>query len=168
MCLLHQQAPCSAILVVLPFPYDPTYQVIKHYLKKRQVSYLLRYPHIHPVLLERCCKDYPFILVKAEQILLFTSLWVTEAHCFTDQPTVSSLNAGQFEIWSWVKLTRAGHKALHDILPVPWRMATVLLALTHLTSLLITCASFLASTAILKDKMKEEFFQRLHLCGKMA
>lgn len=100
MCLLHQQPPCSAILVVLPFSHNPTYQVIKHHLKKCQFSYLLQYPHIHPVLLERCCKDYPFILVRADQIRLFTSLWVREAHCFTDQPPASSLNASQFERWS--------------------------------------------------------------------
>jgi len=100
MCLLHQQAPRSAILVGLPFSYNPTYQIIKHYLKKCQLSYLLQYPHIYPVPLERCWKDYPFVLVRAEQIKLFTSLWAREAHRFTDQPTVSSLNAGQFESWS--------------------------------------------------------------------
>lgn len=84
-------------------------------------------------------------------------LWVREADCFADQPTVSSLNAGQFESWSWAKQTRAGHYVLHDILPVPWRMAAVLL--THLTSLLITCGSFLASLAILKEKQRKSFFR---------
>lgn len=158
MCLLHQQAPYSAILVVLPFPYNPTYQVIKHYLKKCQLSYLLQHPHIHPDLLERCCKDYPFVLVTAEQIRLFMSLWVREAHCFTDQPTVSSLNAGQFESWSWGKLARDRHKGLHDFLPVSWRMAAVVV-LIHLTSLLITCASFLASLAILRENEGRGFLE---------
>lgn len=91
MCLLHQQGPCSAIL---PFSYSPTYQDIRHYLKKCQLSYLLQHPHIQPVLLESSCEDHPFVLVRDEQIRLFTSLWLREAHCFTGQPTVSSLNAG--------------------------------------------------------------------------
>lgn len=148
MCLLHQQAPCSAILVVSPFSYNPTYQVIKYYLKKCQLSYLLQYPHIHPALLERCCKDHLFILVRAEEIRFFSSLWVGEIHCFTDQPTVSSLKAGQFESWSSAKLTRAEHKALS----VSQRMAVALLVLIYLTPILNTCASFLASLAILKGK----------------
>lgn len=167
MCLLHQEAPCSAILVVLPFSHNPTYQVIKHYLKKCQLSYLLQYPHTHPFLLESCCKDCHFVLIKAEQTRLFMSPLVREAHCFTEQPTVSSLNAGNLESWSWAKLTRAGHNVLHDILLVLLRIAAVHLVLIHLTSLLIMCSSFWASLSILKEKMKG-FFQRLVLCAKMS
>lgn len=163
MCLLHQQAPCSAILVVSPFSYNPTYQVIKYYLKKCQLSYLLQYPHIHPALLERCCKDHLFILVSWRDQVLFISLgrrnsllhW--SAYClFPEGRPVWKLvfsKADQSWTQSFISVSKNGSGS----------------SSSNISNTYPEYMCFFPGLLSYSEReMKEEFFQRFLLCGKMA